>query len=253
MEQIIVTAQEYQATLIEKTKQVTTSEKNVKKLTQLQHDMVNAMERKQQSTRSSRKRRAEELEDCNGCRNPRFGCDQCKLVDISKRLKLAEEVHQSNIEELEFFAQNTRVAPVPEPVNVNEENVNGEVKSENATPPIVIIPLHQPKSEPQSSEEDAIEATDTEDSTTSNSTDENDANTSYDQIVQRNLAQETDSSNDDNALETSFDMWMPSIESSDADETADADANNADADNANGMPNGICYCCDNLDFCLNEF
>ena len=45
MEQIIVTAQEYQATLIEKTKQVTTSEKNVKKLTQLQHDMVNAMER----------------------------------------------------------------------------------------------------------------------------------------------------------------------------------------------------------------
>ena len=248
------TAENYEEMLIAKTNEVTNSNKKVQKLAKLQEDFVNAMEMKKE--RNSRKRPAE---DClNGCRNPRFGCDTCKLSDIGKRLKLAEEIHQSKIDALEHFARNARIAPASVPVNVNEENVNEEndneeVKSEDATPPIVLIPLHQPKSEPS---DDSTEAMDTDNSTTTDSSNSNEGNTSYDDMVQRNLGQESDNSLDtesDIALDTSFEMWMPRIETSDADETADADADNADATATEDANRRLCYCCVDLDFCLNEF
>ena len=245
MNPIFINSEQYEEAVIEKTNAISATNKRVQKLLKLQNDFVNSIEKKKE--RNTRKRKADE---CNGCPNARFGCNVCKLSDIGKRLKLAEDLHQSKINDLENFARNTQIAPVPVPAHVNDQNLNEDVKSENESPPIEIIHLNTPKSEASSS--DSSEAIDTDDSNTTNSNNENDANTSYDDLVQRNLGQH-ESEDSENALDASFGMWMPNIsdneENSDADEYVDAAA----ADYANDLPARVCYCCDNLNYCLNEF
>ena len=288
---------QFQEAIAAKKKIILTAKNRVKRLEKTQAEMVIANEvRKERQKKLSRKRKFENS-NCSGtCRNKRHGCESCRLQDIGKRLKIATDEYEEHINQLKHFEENVQVAPTsndgpsvpnnlpPTPNSNSNAPSTAPPASAPVTPPnnesddsIVLIPLDEPpKQEPSSdssmndSSELAMMPDTTDESINSLQSDEQEANNSYSEMVERNLAQdesddgnedyvnesstEDDSSEEDSSDndsndavsndEASFEMWMPAIDADDADAAAQQDE---DADATNQPAHGWCYFCN--DYC----
>ena len=202
----------------QKQQQLEKAEKKLIKLEELQSNFVNAIENRLQKTKRSSKRKLESA-DCPGCTNKKFGCDQCKLADIGKRIKLADDAFQRLKEELRNFQ--------PESPPIDDSAIPAADTKEESDDSIVLVPLtNVPKSEPneeEQTEDEELEMIPESSENSSNSTDPNEAENSYEEHIENNIAENNDDEDDDEdeedgnepedgANEQSFEMWMPAAE-----------------------------------------
>ena len=193
----IMTQQQFNEALAVKENVLNIRRKSTEKLVKKQNQLVQSMDLNLRSSKNP-------SQQCSGCRRIRYGCKQCRLLDIGQQLAQAERMLHDAEEDIRNFRYS------------------------------IYVYADDDQEEPEEQDDEEI-ANDGDQNSASNSssTDPDDANTSYDQIAQRNLADTDDEENeefeyfdqsDDEEVfdatedeeesdnESDFSMWMPDDE-----------------------------------------
>lgn len=190
----IMTQQQFNEALAVKENVLNIRRKSTEKLVKKQNQLVQSMDLNLRSSKNP-------SQQCSGCRRIRYGCKQCRLLDIGQQLAQAERMLHDAEEDIRNFRYS------------------------------IYVYADDDQEEPE--EQDDEEIANDGDQNSASSTDPDDANTSYDQIAQRNLADTDDEENeefeyfdqsDDEEVfdatedeeesdnESDFSMWMPDDE-----------------------------------------
>ena len=193
----IMTQQQFNEALAVKENVLNIRRKSTEKLVKKQNQLVQSMDLNLRSSKNP-------SQQCSGCRRIRYGCKQCRLLDIGQQLAQAERMLHDAEEDIRNFRYS--------------------------------IYVYADDDEEEPEEQDDEEIANDGDQNSASSTDPDDANTSYDQIAQRNLADTDDEENeefeyfdqsDDEEVfdatedeeesdnESDFSMWMPDDENND--------------------------------------